>query len=141
MPVPVLVRPPTPEMTPKSPDVVPSVSTVPLAARLTARVLAAAAVIRSVPPMKVSAAEGSPSWPSAEIESVPWLIVQGVTALVEPVSVQMLVPAFSNVSKFRYCAAAPMADVSKLLSAAPPSRRISLVPLPATTLPTIVEPA
>ncbi|TPN54094.1 hypothetical protein FJ978_08330 [Mesorhizobium sp. B1-1-7] len=72
-----------------------------------------------------------PPFPSC---SVPCWISQLVVAVPLPVSIQVLAPVFWKVSKFRYWAAAPMAETSKLPSAVPPRRRMSLVP---SALPTI----
>ena len=48
----------------------------------------------SVPPLKVRPLLVAPRLVSEEIGSVPWLMVQGVTAAVVPVSVQAESPTF-----------------------------------------------
>src|SRR5882757_694250 len=102
--------------------------------RTTARVLLNVAVDCKTPVLSVSAPDVSPRLPSVLTLSVPPATVQGVTAPVVPVSVQVLAPVFSNAPKPRYWAAGPIADTSKLaLVPPPPSARVSVVE--ATTLP------
>src|SRR3954471_16473120 len=105
----------------------PLVSNVPPPAlRVMARVLARLKLVPncSVPPLKVSAPVLAPRLPSDEIDRVPWLMLQGVTCVVVPVSVQVEVPVFTKLAKPWYCAAAPILETSKLALVAPPSRNV-----------------
>ena len=92
------------------------------------------------PPLKVRAPDAAPRLVSDEIASAPPLMIQGVTAGVVPVSVQVPLPLFSKMPKPRYCAPGPISATLKVLLAAPPSRSVSAA-LAATTLPTMVDPA
>jgi hypothetical protein len=94
VPAPVLMRPPAPVIAPCCASVVPAtVSMVPPAAStVMARLRVKLAVVCRVPPSKPSVPATSPRLPLAETESTPALRVQGVTAVLAPVSVQVLVP-------------------------------------------------
>ena len=63
------------------------------------RVVVNGAVVCSAPLLKTRPPETAPRLASCEIDSVPWLIVHGVTPLCVPVSVQVLMPVFSKFSK------------------------------------------
>ena len=105
-----------------------------------ARLVSKLVKARSAPPLKVSAPAASPSAPSLETASVPPRSCQGVSAVVVPVSVQVLLPVFSKMLKFWYCE--PIVEASNVSSSSPPSRKVSLAECAfATTLPKISEPA
>src|SRR5690349_5942773 len=128
--VPASVSVPPPVLTnwPDDPLTVPfSVRLVPVAVlttaallRTTERPLLNVAVAAKVPLLMVSAPDASPRLPSWLTWSVP-LIVHGVTPVVVPVSVQTPVPLAWKPAKFRYWAAAPIADTSKLELVLPPN--------------------
>ena len=96
------------------------------------------AVLRSVPPSRVSRPAASPRLASDEMASVPERICQGVSAVVAPVSVQVLVPSFWNPAKLRYCPAGPISAVLKLASVLPARPSVSPEALP-TTLPSMTD--
>ena len=90
------VRLPLPPIAPESVALLPSVSKVPPPVlSVIVRALVNPDKNCSVPPPNVSPPEAAPRLASAETASVPWLIVHGVTAVVVPVKVQVLVPVFS----------------------------------------------
>ena len=92
VPAPVFVNPPGPVSAPVSVRIVDG-STLnalpPADASVTERVIEKLAVFSSAPPASVSEPAAAPSEASCAMASVPPVIVQGVSAVVTPVSVQV----------------------------------------------------
>ena len=129
-----------PEITPLAVYVVPaSVCSVPPSRTTMARLAVMSAVLRSVPPSRVNVPAASPRLASVEMASVPAMICQGVTAVVEPVSVQVFGPSFWYPPKLRYCPAGPISAVSKLASVLPARPSVSLFVALPMTLPSMTD--